>query len=371
MEVTVNKEELYKAISKLQSVIEKRSNMPILSMILVSAGESSIHLSATDLEISLQQKTPADVAVAGSITVPGRKLFEIVKESKGPKIYLKEKQNNRIYITDEKARYNLACLPPDEYPLFVEPEDVVTVEMEGSVLREMINKTIYAVTMDEAGFKLSGVFTEKVTHDDKHFLRMVSTDGHRLSLIEKEIATIGDLQMSAGVMIPKKGMVELAKLAPEEGSVHIGFKQSNCVAKTADSLLVIRLLETKFPDYTAVVPKRSKSVVKIARDALLDGMRKMTILSSDTYRGVKVTIDNNAIELVSVNPELGDAQEKLEVEYKGEHFEAGFNPRYFIDILQAMESETVEVGFVDNSSPCVIKGPNDKGFLGLIMPMRL
>lgn len=371
MEVTVNREELYKAISKLQSVIEKRSNMPILSMILVTTDQSSIQLSATDLEISLQHKTPAEVSVSGSITVPGRKLFEIVKESKGPKVYMKEKQNNRVFITDERARYNLACLPADEYPLFVEPEDVPSVEIEGAVIREMINKTIYAVTMEEAGFKLSGVFTEKVVHDDKAFLRMVSTDGHRLSLIEKEIATAGDLEMSTGVMIPKKGMLELAKISPDEGTMKIGFKQSNCVARTADSLLVIRLLETKFPDYSAVIPKRSKSVVRIDRNFLLEGMRKMTILSSDTYRGVKVTIDNNAIELVSVNPELGDAQEKLEVEYKGEHFEAGFNPRYFIDILQSMETEIVEVGFVDNSSPCVIKGSSDKGFLGLIMPMRL
>ena len=203
--------------------------------------------------------------LAGILTTSKTSNNEIVKESRGPKVYLKEKQNNRVFISDERARYNLACLPSDEYPLFVEPEDVPSVEMEGTAIREMINKTIYAVTMEEAGFKLSGVFTEKVVHDDKAFLRMVSTDGHRLSLIEKEIATAGDLEMSTGVMIPKKGMLELAKISPDEGTMKIGFKQSNCVARTADSLLVIRLLETKFPDYSAVIPKRSKSVVRIVR----------------------------------------------------------------------------------------------------------
>lgn len=371
MEVNVNREELYKALSRVQSIIEKRSNMPILSMVLLSAADSHLLVSATDLEISLQQKTPAEVSVEGSITVPGRKLFEILKESKSAKVYLKERENNRIFISDDNARYNLACLPSDEYPVFVEPEEVVTAEIEGGVLREMIEKTIYAVTMEEAGFKLSGIYVEKILRDQNVFLRMVSTDGHRLSLVDKAVPTANDLDLSTGVMIPKKGMLEVAKLASEAGVIHLGFKQSNCIAKGGDSLLVIRLLESKFPDYGAVIPKKSKSVIKISREALLNGMKKMIILNSETYRGVKITMDTNVMELVSVNPDLGDAQEKLEVEYKAERFEAGFNPRYFIDALQAMDSEMVEVGFIDNSSPCVIRGPEDKGFFGLIMPMRL
>jgi len=153
--------------------------------------------------------------------------------------------------------------------------------------------------------------------------------------------------------------------------VQLGFKQSNCLAKVGDSVLVMRLLESKFPDYNAVIPKRAKCAIKIRKEALLDGMKKMMILSNETYRGVKISIENNIMELVSVNPDLGDAQEKLEVEYTAERFEAGFNPKYFTDVLQSMESEVVELGLIDNSSPCLIKGDEDKGFLGLIMPMRL
>jgi DNA polymerase III subunit beta len=372
MEVTVDRQELYHALSRVQSIIEKRSNMPILSMILVSAHDSHLMISATDLEISLQQKTGADVAVSGSITLPGRKLFEILKESKSAKILLKERQNSRIFISDENARYNLACLPPDEYPVFVEPEDVATAEIDGLTLREMIEKTIYSVTMEEAGFKLSGIYVEKVlTSAQKPALRMVSTDGHRLSLIEKEFESVQRIDLATGVMIPKKGMTELSKLAGEGGVVSLGFKQSNCLAKAGDSVLVMRLLESKFPDYNAVIPKKSKYAIQIRREALLDGMKKMMILSNETYRGVKISLDNNVMELVSVNPDLGDAQEKLEIEYKGERFEAGFNPKYFTDALQSMESETVEVGLIDSSSPCILKGEKDRGFLGLIMPMRL
>jgi DNA polymerase-3 subunit beta len=371
MEIIIDRDELYKAISKVQSIVEKRSNMPILSMVLLGTTESTVQLSATDLEISFQQKIQAEVRNPGNITISGKKLFEILKESKNPKIRIQEKENNWVFLTDEQVNYNLACLPSEEFPVFVEPEGVELVELDGSILREMINKTIYSVTLEEAGFKLSGVFTEKVLQEGKAYLRMVSTDGHRLSLIEKEINGIERIKMNGGIMIPKKGMMELNKLTSEGGSLYLGFKQNNCVARRGDSLIVIRLLESKFPDYHAVIPKKVKWVAMLNREALLDGMKKMVILTSETYRGVKISLEKNSMELVSINPDIGDAQERLEVDYKGDRLEAGFNARFFIDALQVMESEFVEVGFIDNSSPCVIKGKEDEGFLGLIMPMRL
>jgi DNA polymerase-3 subunit beta len=371
MEIKIDRDELYRAISRVQSIIEKRSNMPILSMILLSTHESNVNISATDLEISYQEGLPADVINPGSITISGRKLFEILKESKRSEIHIREKENNWVSISDEDARFNLACLPADEYPVFMEPEGVLTAEIEGDVLKEMINKTIYSVTLEEAGFKLSGVFTQKMAQEDKTLLRMVSTDGHRLSMIDKEIKAVEQLKMNGGVMIPKKGILELSKLVAEEGPIQLGFKQNNCVIKKENILMVIRLLESKFPDYNAVIPQKSKHFVKIGRISLLDAMKKMIILSNESYRGVKMTLDNDTLELVSINPDLGDAQDNLLVEYKHERLEVGFNARYFIDVLQAMDSETVELGLIDNSSPCLIRGENDKGFLGLIMPMRL
>lgn len=371
MEIRIDKEELQKAVSRVQSIIEKRSNMPILSMILISAAGSDITLSATDLEISLQQKIPAQVVTPGSVTIPGRKLFEILKESKNPAIQIREKENNRIFLTDDQARFNLASLSADEYPVFTEPEGVDMLEIDSAVLREMINKTIYAVTLEEAGFKLSGIYTEKVSREDKTFLRMVSTDGHRLSLIDKEVKNIEKIKLDTGVMIPKKGMSELSKLAGEAGSLLLGFRQNSCVARKEDAIIMIRLLETKFPDYHAVIPKKEKAIARVSRELLLDGMKKMSILASDTYRGVKLSVEKGSIELVSINPDLGDAQERLEADFSGESLEAGFNSRYFIDALQSMESETVDLGFIDNSSPCMIKGKDDPGFMGLIMPMRL
>jgi DNA polymerase-3 subunit beta len=313
----------------------------------------------------------AEVINPGSITISGRKLFEILKESKRSEISIKEKGNNWVSISDEDARFNLACLPADEYPVLVEPKDVVSIEMDGSVLKEMISNTIYSVALEEAGFKLSGVYTEVVTQKEKPFLRMVSTDGHRLSKIDREVEEVEKLKMNGGVMVPKKGILELNKLASEGGRVSVGFEKNNCVVRRENILIVIRLLESQFPDYNAVIPEKLKHTIAISRTALLDGMKKMVILSNESYKGVKMTLHEDNLELVSINPDLGDAQENLMVKYKGEGLELGFNARYFIDVLQVMGSDVVELGVIDNSSPCVITGKNDKGFLGLIMPMRL
>jgi DNA polymerase III subunit beta len=371
MEIKVNRDDFFKAVSRVQSIIEKRSNMPILSTILVSSTDSHINISATDLEISLQQKIPADVIEQGNITLSGRKIFEILKESKSDSIYIKEKDNAWVYISDNHTKYNLACLSADEYPVFIEPEGVSTVEMSSLLLSEMINKTIFSVTMEEAGFKLSGVYTEKVDIEGKKYLRMVSTDGHRLSLVDKEIENIEELKIDNGVMIPKKGMLELNKLASDGEKISIGFKQNNCIAKKDNSLIVIRLLESKFPDYNSVIPKNIKHKIMVKKEEILYSMRKMIILTNESYRGVKITLENNKMEFVSINPDLGDVRDVIDVEYSDERLELGFNSKYFMDVLQAMESETIEIGFIDNSSPCLFNGKDDIGFLGLVMPMRI
>lgn len=371
MEIRVDREELFKSVSRVQSVIEKRSNMPILSTVLLTTSSGNVELSATDLELGLKQVIPAEVIKEGSLTISGRKLFEILKESRKPTFHITGKENNWALINDGVARFDLACQPADEFPSFVEPEDVNMVEIETEILTEMINKTIYAVTMEETGFKLSGVLTEKVVKDEVLFLRMVSTDGHRLSLIDKSFAGIESLELEKGVMIPKKGVTELNKLASEGGSIHIGFQEKSCVARKKDAMMVMRLLETKFPDYHAVIPSEEKYSLNLNRISLLEAMRKMLILSNERYRAVKIAIENDIMELVSTNPDLGEAREDMEVEYKGERLEIGFNPRYFVDTLQAMESEFVALSFIDASKPCVITGEADIGFLGLIMPMRV
>jgi DNA polymerase-3 subunit beta len=371
MEIKIGREELYKSVSRVQSIIERRSNMPILSTVLLTARASEVNVSATDLELGFQQIVSADVIQEGSLSISGRKLFEILKESKASTFHIKEKDDNWVYISDDIARFNMACLPADEYPVFAEPEGVSLVETDGETISEMINKTIYSVTREDAGFKLSGVLMQKIERDGKMFLRMVATDGHRLSLIDKPVAGLESLELGDGIMIPKKGMSELNKMASEGGLLRIGFKDKNCVAKRENVLLIIRLLETRFPDYHAVIPEKREYVLHIDRVLILNAMRKMLILSNERYKAVKIVLEDNNMELVSTNPDLGEAQENIKIEYLGERLEAGFNPQYFLETLQSMESEIIHMAFIDNSKPCILTGEADEGFLGLLMPMRL
>ncbi|MFW6147855.1 MAG: DNA polymerase III subunit beta [Thermodesulfobacteriota bacterium] len=373
MEIKIDRETLFKAISRVQGVLEKRSHMPILSTVLVTTKDDSIELSATDLEIGFQNSYPAEIIQPGSITVSGKKLLDITRETNSPKIYISEQENNWVYISDSHAHYHLSCLPPDEFPVLTEPQGTVMIEINGTVLEEMIRKTIYAVTLEEAGFKLSGVFMEKVNKDEEEFLRLTATDGHRLSLVDKKVPDVGNIEIGTGVMIPKKGMVELNKLSLEQEFLSIGLKQNNLVAKKGKTLVIIRLLETKFPDYTNVIPVIDEKdfFIEINKQALLDAMKRMMIIRSDQYQGVKLTLGGDYLEMGSVNPELGNVEERIEVKYSGQPMEVGFNPKYFIEPLQSMDSDTIHLTVKDETGPCLITGDQDEGFLGLIMPMRL
>jgi DNA polymerase-3 subunit beta len=369
MELEINKENLMKIISRVQNIIERKSTMPILSTVLLNGQSDMVSIFATDLEIGFKQTCPANIIKEGSVTVPARKLFEILRESNNDKIFLQEKENNWIFISDGSAKYNLASFPADEYPELIEPTDLEGINIPGPVISEMINKTIYAVTAEDAGYKLSGIFTEVLRDEKGKFLRMVATDGHRMSLIDKYFDGMDDFELSSGIMIPKKAMNEISKIGAESDTIFFAFKDKYCVIKKDSLILSVRLLETKFPDYKMVIPKELPIIINLSKYLLLEAMRKMLILSNERYRAVKMSIGEKNIELVSMNPDLGNVQENIPVDYDGQKIEVGFNPKYFVDALQSMESENITLGFKDKSKPCVLKGEADIGFLGLMMPM--
>lgn len=374
MELKIDRDILLKGISRVQGILEKRSHMPILSTVLLKAKENDLEISATDLELSFQNSYPVETIKPGSVTISGKQLLDITRETSSKKIYILEKENNWIYISDSNAHYNLSCLPVDEFPVLTEPEDIIMIEVDSKILTEMINKTIYSITMEEAGFKLSGVFMEKINKGGEDYLRMVATDGHRLSLIDKKTPDIEKIEIKNGVMIPKKGLIELNKLALEDGKTLFGLKQNNLVAKKDKALIVIRLLDTKFPDYKNVIPEKKEdkeNIITINKKYLLEAMRRMMIIRSDQYQGVKMTIGKDYLEMVSINPDLGNVEEKIEIKYEGEPLEIGFNPKYFIDTLQSMDSDIIFLNINNQTSPCLITGEGDGGFLGLIMPIRI
>ena len=371
MKVRINKEKFLKCIARVQSIIERKTNMPILSTVLLTAIDDRIRISVTDLEIGLEQVIPAEIQHNGSIAVSGRKIFEILKESKSENFYIKEEENNRVLFSDNIANFKLACYPVDEYPVIVEPDDVNLVEINTEIFTDMINKTIRSVAREDVAPKLSGIFMEKVTVNGVCSLKMVSTDGHRLTVVEKEIDGLENLNLEKGIMIPRKGILELDKMASDGETISIGFNNKFCVARKRNMLLVLRLLESQFPDYARIIPDPEQlDIAVIDRNNFFDAMRRMLILTNDKYNAVKMHLEENSLELVSANPEIGEGNETVTVQYNGDSMDLVFNPRFFVDMLKSMNSDNISLGITNDSTPCVLTGNADEGFLGVIMPMR-
>jgi DNA polymerase-3 subunit beta len=371
MELTVKKDDLVKGLGKSQPVVEKKTSMPILSNVLLKAEEGKVVLRATDLETSFEGHYPAKVSKEGSITVPASKLHEIVKELPSEDIYLKEKDNSYLHISGGRAKFELVGLPAEDFPAMPEVDGIPELTIQSEVLDEMLEKTRFSISQEETRFNLAGLYIHKLVQDETARLRFVSTDGHRLCLIDKELPGLAEFQLEQGVIIPRKGVNEMKKLADGGGDLVLGLNQKFAVVRKDEVSLVLRLQEGNFPDYEVVIPKNVKIKCITKRKAFHDVLKRVAILATDRFQGVRLEFKEGLLEVVSQNPDLGNAREALEMDYKGNAFEVGFNANYFKELCAAMRSEEVNLEFVDEQNPCMITGEGDPGFLSVIMPMRL
>jgi DNA polymerase III subunit beta len=371
MELTIQKQSLFDGLQLVQGIIEKRSSMPILSNVLIETEEEGIHLIATDLQVGIRLKCPATIINGGGISILARKFFEIIREFPDEEIYIKLKENNKLFISCQGSQFTISGLPAIDYPPLPEIDLQQTLTLDGSLLRDMIQKTIISVSLDEGRYNLSGIYFEYIKNEEKNILRMVSTDGHRLTLMDKEIEPLGEGVFSKGVLLPRKAVTEILKILEKPGPVQIGFKDTFGVFKKEEILMIMRLLESNFPDYNLVLPKKKEKVVTIPKNNLMDTMKRMGVLSTDKYKGVKFSLTKGNLEILSVNPEIGEAKESIPLEYKGSNLAVGFNARFFIDALQVMDSEKIILEFNESVSPALLSGEKEPGFLALIMPMKL
>jgi DNA polymerase-3 subunit beta len=371
MEFKIRKETVLDALTKVQGITGKKTNIPITSNVLISAQESMISIRATDLEMAFKALCEAEVIKEGSTAVPSRKLYEIVRAFPSDTLAVKETKNKWIQIADKRIEYNIVGMETDDFPGFPEIGGVDLFEIDVNILMNMINKTIYCVLGDEGRAQLAGICFENITTEDVNKIRMVSTDGHRLSKIDHVIEDEQSPTLTERVIIPRSGMVEVLRLLEGGKSLKIGFKDNNFVAEKDQEVLIIRLIEGEFPDYEMVIPKLTQSEMVVKKDDFLMMLRRMSILSSDKYPGVRFKIDKEQLEATTTNPEIGESKEIISVSYYGKPLELAFNPKYFADALTSMDSEEVVVKLKDEVNPCTIEGDVDKGFLSVIMPMRV
>ncbi|MBI4524588.1 MAG: DNA polymerase III subunit beta [Deltaproteobacteria bacterium] len=351
-----------------QNIVERRNTMPILANVLIEAQGETIQVTATDLEVGLRGKLPGDISKGGAITVNARKLYEIVREAPDETLEVKGLENDWVEIKSGKSVFKIVGMDPKEFPQFPSFAGKNLSALPGNLLREMIDRTIFSVSSDETRYSLNGVFIEKTS---KGMVRMVATDGHRLALIEK---TMGDLGLEKGVILPRKGLAELRKLLEQkdDGTISIGFQENMGWAAKEPVELFMRLIDGDFPDYDKVIPKGNPFVARADQTALLHALRRVSILSSERYKGIKIDLREGRMSISANNPDLGEAVEEIEVDYKGKPLAVGFNARYLIDVLSVIgEGGDVEIELKDELSPSLIRKAEEEGYIYVIMPMRL
>jgi DNA polymerase III subunit beta len=368
MEFRIAADELKKALYRAQGIVERKTTMPILANVLVTAGKSGVTVTAFDLDIGIVSDHPAEVMKPGAVTLSAKYVFDIVQNLPEAQVTIKKLPNNYAEITSGSAHFKIVGMAPEEYPKLPKEENAPLVKISGNTLLEMIKKTSFAISTDETRYILNGVFFEP---REGGKLRMVATDGHRLSLVERELE--GDFKLRGGVIIPRKGLLELKRLLDEapDAECQLGFAENSALFKKPGLTMVMRLIDGQFPEYQRVIPKEGEKVVTISKLRLQEGLKRIALLSADKSNAVKIGLSENQLRITSHNPDLGEAKDDIEIPYKGGEVSIGFNARYLIDVLSVLEGDEVVFELGDEHSPGVLRPPGDKSYTAVVMPMRV
>lgn len=369
MYIEIEKKDLLNLIGKTLNIVEKRNTMPVLTNILLEVGPSFLKVFATDLEVSLTDQVECKVHKEGKVAVSAKSLFDICKELGEGKIHLTKKENNWLEIKQGKYLSKIVGISAEEYPVFPTFSGKGFFQIPGSDLREMIDKTIYSVSNDETRYHLNGVYFEQ---QGQGGYRMVATDGHRLSLIQKNLSANQLITSGNGVIIPRKGLNEIRKILDAvEGPFEVAIEGSQMILRSANTVLMIRLIEGKYPNYSQFIPQQLKKKITIDREAFLGCLKRVSLLANQKSKAITLSLTNGKMEITSNNPELGDAKEEIEVDYDGQEVKIGFNAKYIQEVLGAIQDTSVDFEINDQLSPGLLRPHNDKSYTCVVMPMRI
>jgi len=374
MSINVSKEDFLPALNSLQSITGKKGTMAILANVLIQTQDNFIELIATDLEVGIKKSVAAEIVNPGSLTLPAKILYEIVRESGSDTIKIEEKDKNWARIKAGTSMYNLAGTSSEEYPNFPEYNEEYLVSLPCELIKELIDKTIFSAAQErESNYTLTGILIEKEKEEDKSFLRMVSSDGHRLSIMEKELDGESEsIPIEKNTIIPRKGVSEIKKVCEGQKNFSMGADKKQLVVKTKNSLMIVRLMNGEFPDYKSIVNVIEKNnVIEIDRSKFLESLKRTNLFTEDTFNAIQLSIADNKLILSSQNMDYGNAKDEMVINFSGDPLDLGFNCRYFIDTLQVMRSDMIKAYVNSDQSPCFIEGENDKGFVSIIMPMKI
>ena len=372
MKVTIERTALAKALGHVQSVVERRNTIPILSNVLLHAEGGALTLTATDLDIEISENAPADVAQTGGATASALTLFEIVKRlPDGAQVRLEMSQDDgRLKVSAGRSQFALAVLPDDDFPSLTSDGLDTRFSMATDDLRRLIHKARFAMSQEETRYYLNGVYLHAFTDGDTPLIRAAATDGHRLARLDAPLPD-GAASMPA-VIVPRKAIAELARLLEDaEENIEIAVSSSKIRFGFGAGHLTSKLIDGSFPDYERVIPKDNTNILRTDTKDFAQAVDRVSTVSADRTRSVKLAIEADRLRLTVNNPEAGSALEELSVDYNGEPIEIGFNARYLLDVTQQIDGETTTFRLGDPSSPTVILDEEDAQALYVLMPLRV
>jgi DNA polymerase-3 subunit beta len=372
MRLTIERAALLKALGHVQSVVERRNTIPILSNVLLAADKSSLAFSATDLDMEIVDEAPASVEGAGQITAPAHTLYEIVRKlPEGADVELRyTPEDPRLQVSAGRSRFNLPVLPAGDFPVMSQDGLSSRVGLDAADLIRLIDKTRFAISTEETRYYLNGLYLHTVNEGGVTKLRAVATDGHRLALAEMP-APEGAAGLP-GVIVPRKTVQEARRLlddAPE--GIELQVSQAKVRLEFGGATLTSKVIDGSFPDYSRVIPKDNQRVLIVDNVLFSQAVDRVATISAEKSRSVKLAIEPGRMVLTVRNMEAGQAVEELEVDYDSEPFEIGFNARYLLDVADQIKGENAEFRFADPASPTLILDPSDAGVQYVLMPLRV
>jgi DNA polymerase-3 subunit beta len=370
MEFKINRSTFLDGIQKTQGIVEKKTTTPILNNVLLKTEHNKLKIIATDREISLISNYEAEIAENGEITLSAKKLFEMIREIQGDEIHLTKSANNIVKVTCERAVYKIPGLSAEDFPSVADSDDVQFFNIPGSNLKDLIQKTSFAMAFDESRKNLSAVLLETATEGTNYIWKMAATDGHRLAVARAQ--TIQPcLELKKGIIIPRKGLMEIKKIADVHEDISIGMHKNMLVVKTENTVLKVNLVDAEYPDYKRVIPVEKGTSVTLEKESFLHALRRMNVVSSERYSGVIISFSSGKMILNSTNLDVGEATEEIDISYTGEDMDVGFNVNYVIDAVAAVSTENIVMEIGIGLKPTLIKPAEGDNYLCIVMPLKI
>ena len=372
MKASIEQTELLKSMAKVQSIVERRTTIPILSNVLLEAKESFLYLRTTDLDIEVLDKVSADVETPGSLTVGANTLYEIVRKlPDGSQVeFLNESGSNQLEIVASRSKFFLSTLPKEDFPIMATEEYDFEFSLKSNVIKRLFDKSKFAMSSEETRYYLNGVYLHPCIENEKNILRAVATDGHRLAQID--IENPGLKNSFSGIIVPKKTVGEL-RMILENDNDDISISISNNKIRFANKSLTLtsKIVDGTFPDYKRVIPINNDKKLKVNASEFSKAVDRVSTVSSERSRAVKLKLSSGSLQLSVNSPENGKAEDEMFVDYDQDNLEIGFNGRYLQELASQVDGKNVEFSFKSSGDPALMRDVDDESAIYVVMPMRV